>query len=159
MSGTDGNAGAGAACIRAAGPADLAEVEHVVRGAYTPWLARIGREPAPMLDDYRALTEAGRVSVVEQGGRIAGVLVLLPQAGTMLLDNVAVAPEAQGSGLGRLLLDHAEAAAAAGFATITLYTNELMSENIALYTRRGYVETERRQEKGHRRVYMRKALG
>ncbi len=55
---------------------------------------------------------------------------------------------------------HAEAAArAAGFRTITLYTNELMAENIALYARRGYVEVERRQEKGHRRVYMRKVLG
>jgi ribosomal protein S18 acetylase RimI-like enzyme len=160
VSGRGPDAGTADVRIRAAGEADLTAVEHVVRTAYTPWAARIGREPAPMLDDYRSLIEAGRVSVAEAGGQIAGVLVLLPQADTMLLDNVAVAPEAQGGGLGRLLLDHAEAAArAAGFATVTLYTNELMAENIALYARCGYLETERRQDKGHRRVYMRKPLG
>ncbi len=146
--------------VRPARPEDLAEVERVVEAAYGPWVPRIGRKPAPMLDDYRTLIEQGRVSVLEAGGRILGVLVLLPQPETMLLDNVAVAPEAQGAGIGRVLLDHAEAASrAAGFATITLYTNELMAENIALYARRGYLETERRQEKGHRRVYMRKSLG
>jgi ribosomal protein S18 acetylase RimI-like enzyme len=146
--------------VRPARPEDRAEVERVVMDAYAPWVRRIGRKPAPMLDDYRALIAEGRVTVVDTGERIVGVLVLLPQPDTMLLDNIAVAPEAQGSGVGRLLLDHAEAAARrAGFATLTLYTNELMAENIALYLRRGYVETERRQEKGHRRVYMRKSLG
>jgi ribosomal protein S18 acetylase RimI-like enzyme len=145
--------------VRPARPEDRPEVERVVTDAYRPWVPRIGRKPAPMLDDYGALIADGRVSVLERGGSILGVLVLLPQPETMLLDNVAVAPEAQGSGIGRLLLDHAEAAArATGYATITLYTNELMPENIALYARRGYVETERRQEKGHRRVYMRKSL-
>jgi len=42
--------------------------------------------------------------------------------------------------------------------TVYLYTNELMVENIALYVRHGYVEYERRQEQGFRRVFMRKAL-
>ena len=146
--------------IRPARPEDRAAVERVVLDAYGPWASRIGHKPAPMLDDYGALIAEGRVSVLERDGRVEGVLVLLPQPETLLLDNVAVAPQAQGTGVGRRLLDHAEAAArAAGFGTITLYTNEVMAENIALYARRGYVETERRQEKGHRRVYMCKVLG
>jgi hypothetical protein len=33
-----------------------------------------------------------------------------------------------------------------------------MSENIALYVKVGFVEYERRQEEGFRRVYLRKAL-
>jgi len=33
-----------------------------------------------------------------------------------------------------------------------------MAENIALYARVGYVEYERRQEQGFRRVFMRKPL-
>lgn len=77
----------------------------------------------------------------------------------MLLDNVAVAPEAQGTGLGRRMLAFAERAAVeAGYGTINLYTNEAMTENIALYTRLGYAETHRAEEKGLRRVYMRKPL-
>jgi hypothetical protein len=33
-----------------------------------------------------------------------------------------------------------------------------MTENIALYTRKGYVETHRAEENGLRRVYMQKDL-
>ncbi len=45
-----------------------------------------------------------------------------------------------------------------GFAHLDLYTHEAMTENIELYRKLGYVETERRMEKGYRRVYMRKTL-
>ena len=59
-----------------------------------------------------------------------------------------------------MLLDFAEAEAArCGWETITLYTNALMIENIAIYAARGYVERERRTEKGFDRVYMDKRLG
>ena len=112
-----------------------------------------------MLDNYRALIEEGRVTVLEHDGVVQGILVLIPQANGMLLDNVAVAPAAQGLGLGRMLLQFAEeVAAAAGFRTISLYTNEAMTENIALYSRLGYVETHRAEEKGLRRVYMAKPI-
>jgi hypothetical protein len=33
-----------------------------------------------------------------------------------------------------------------------------MTENVALYTRLGYTETDRRTEDGHRRVFMEKRL-
>jgi hypothetical protein len=45
-----------------------------------------------------------------------------------------------------------------GHSRIRLYTHERMVENIALYARCGYIEYERRQEQGFRRVFMRKAL-
>lgn len=138
---------------------DRAAVEAVVRHAYTPYVARMGRAPGPMLDDYRALIGAGRVHVIERDGRVTGVLVLIPEAGTMLLDNIAVDPAAQGTGLGRQMLAFAEAAArAAGCAAIRLYTNEAMTENVGLYARLGYVETHRGEENGFRRVYMVKPL-
>jgi ribosomal protein S18 acetylase RimI-like enzyme len=112
-----------------------------------------------MLDDYTALIGEGRVRVARRDGVVQGVLVLLPQDDAMLLDNVAVAPEARGSGLGRMMLQFAERAAVkAGYRAIKLYTNETMTENIALYTRIGYAETHRVEESGLRRVYMRKLL-
>ena len=58
------------------------------------------------------------------------------------------------------MLQFAEAAAAdAGYRRIRLYTNEAMTENIELYTRIGYSETHRVEEKGLRRVYMTKTVG
>lgn len=146
--------------LRLAGPADLVTIEEIVHAAYSHYIARIGREPGPMLDDYAAQIGAGRVYVAEHNGAVKGFLVLIPHDDAMLLDNVAVAPEAQGSGLGRMMLEFAERAAIeARYGAIALYTNEAMSENITLYTRLGYTETHRAEEKGLRRVYMRKPLG
>ncbi len=139
---------------------DLQGVEDVVHRAYAHYVSRIGRLPGPMLDDYAGLIAAGRVHVVERGGAMLGVLVLIPESDAMLLDNVAVDPAAQGTGVGRILLEFAEQAArAAGYQAIKLYTNEAMTENIGLYTRIGYAETHRAEEKGLKRVYMVKPLG
>ena len=146
--------------LRFATSDDLPAVQEIIRAAYTPYVTRIGREPGPMLDDYAKLIAENWVHVAERDGVVRGLIVLIPRDDAMLLDNVAVAPEAQGSGLGRLLLAFAEhAAVAAGYIAMTLYTNEAMTENIALYTRVGYTETHRAEEKGLRRVYMRKFLG
>jgi GNAT superfamily N-acetyltransferase len=144
--------------IRPAAPFDLKQVEAVVRAAYSGYIARIGREPGPMLEDYASLIAQGRVHVLDDGG-VVGVLVLVPQPGAMLLDNVAVDPAAQGKGFGRLLLAFAEQEARRqGFEVIRLYTHVLMTENLALYPRLGYVETHRGEEKGFSRVYMAKRL-
>jgi ribosomal protein S18 acetylase RimI-like enzyme len=138
---------------------DLQAVEEIVQAAYGKYVPRIGRKPVPMLDDYRTLIEAGRVHVVEHHGAVKGVLVLIPEEDAMLLDNVAVAPAAQGLGLGRAMLAFAERSAIdRGYRRITLFTNEAMVENIAMYSRNGYIETHRAEEKGVRRVYMAKLL-
>ena len=76
-----------------------------------------------------------------------------------LLDNIAVLPDCQGKGFGRALIEFAEAEARRrGFGEIHLYTHALMTENIALYRRIGFVETHRVSEKGYDRVYMTKRL-
>jgi hypothetical protein len=46
----------------------------------------------------------------------------------------------------------------AGLDAIHLYTHEQMSENLALYSRIGYVEYDRRSQGGFSLVYMRKRL-
>jgi ribosomal protein S18 acetylase RimI-like enzyme len=146
--------------LRAATIDDLGPVRDIVRAAYAKYVPRIGREPGPMLDDYARLIQDGHVHVVEHDGVVLGVLVLMPQDDAMLLDNLAVLPSAQGLGLGRRMLEFAERAAIdAGYRSIMLYTNEAMTENIALYTRIGYSETHRVEEKGLRRVYMSKPVG
>jgi ribosomal protein S18 acetylase RimI-like enzyme len=145
--------------LRLATRDDLQAVENVVRAAYSHYVVRLGREPGPMLDDYNALIGRGHVHVIEHNGMVQGVLVLIPEERSMLLHNVTVSPNAQGLGLGRILLQFAErVAVASGYPSITLYTNEAMTENIGLYSRIGYVETHRAEEKGLRRVYMAKPL-
>ncbi len=145
---------------RVATAGDRPAVEAIVSAAYSPYVPRIGRKPGPMLDDYAALIREGRVYVVDRGGAVKGILVLIPEQDAMLLDNVAVAPDAQGSGVGRVMLQFAEKAAMeAGYATVRLYTNEAMTENLELYAKIGYAETHRAEEKGLRRVYMAKAIG
>jgi ribosomal protein S18 acetylase RimI-like enzyme len=145
--------------IRLAEPVDRPAVEAIVRRAYEPYIARIGRKPGPLLDDYEALIRDQRVHVLVGAGGVKGILVLIPEDRAMLLDNIAVDPDAQGAGYGRMLLDFAERSArAAGFGSIRLYTNEAMTENIALYSRIGYIETHRAEEKGLRRIYLSKPL-
>ncbi|MDE1910412.1 MAG: GNAT family N-acetyltransferase [Pseudomonas sp.] len=142
--------------IRPATVDDIAAIEAIVHAAYSPYIQRIGRKPGPMLDDYRQQVAAERVHVLESAGQVRGFVVLIHHDEYLLLDNLAVDPGAQGLGYGRLLLDFAERQARHG--SIRLYTNEAMIENIALYTRKGYVETHRAEENGLRRVYMQKDL-
>ncbi len=145
--------------IERAGTADIAAIEDLVRRAYTKYIERIGKPPGPMLEDYRARVAEGAVWVLREGGKIAGVLVLLPEPDHLLLDNVAIDPDAQGRGHGRSLIAFAEAEAKRlGFAELRLYTHAKMHENVALYPRLGFTETHRAREAGYDRVFFRKRV-
>jgi ribosomal protein S18 acetylase RimI-like enzyme len=146
--------------IRPARSDDRLTVEAIVNAAYSVYIARIGKPPGPMLDDYGALIDAGAVSVWQAGdGSIAAIIVLLPKPDHLLLDNIAVDPGRQGSGIGRQLIAFAEAEARRlGYAELRLYTHEKMTENIGLYTRLGFVETGRGHDAGYDRVFMTKRL-
>ena len=137
--------------IRPAEPADRAAVEAIVHAAYEKYLERIGKPPGPMLDDYGKLIAEGVVSVeAEPNGAVAALVVLLPETDHLLLDNIAVHPDRQGSGLGRQLMTFAESEARRhGFFEIRLYTHVAMTENIALYRRLGFVETGRGEQDGY----------
>jgi ribosomal protein S18 acetylase RimI-like enzyme len=143
--------------IRRARSAEAAPLRALVERAYAPWIPAVGWRPMPMDDDYTARIAAGEAWVLEEAGAIHGVLVLKEHADHLLLDNVAVEPARKGTGVGRSLLDFAEAEAwRRGLPEIRLYTNENMEQNIALYAARGYAETGRRREKGFCRVFMTK---
>lgn len=112
-----------------------------------------------MTEDYGKVIRERRVTVSESQGTIVGVLVLAIAKEGFLLENVAVNPSHHGLGLGRALLELAEAEARhEGYKSIYLYTHEKMIENQALYGKIGYVEYDRRTEDGLARVYMRKSL-
>lgn len=56
--------------IRAARAGDLPRIQAIVAAAYARYIARMGKKPGPMLDDYRARIEAGEAWVAESGGAI-----------------------------------------------------------------------------------------
>jgi GNAT superfamily N-acetyltransferase len=145
--------------IRQATEDDAATLLRITVAAYQHYVARIGRAPAPMEADYDEATRLGQGWVAELDGEIVGLLILIPQDGYLLLENIAVLPGMQGRGLGaRLLSFTEERAAALGLPEVRLYTNQAMTENIAYYPRHGYTETHRGGDGPFRRVFFRKRL-
>jgi len=145
--------------LRPARPDDREAIERLVEAAYGGYVERIGRRPAPMDADYTGLIDDGHVTVADSDGAVVGVIVLAPMADHLLVENVAVDPAAQRTGLGRRLMDHAEdEARELGLSELRLYTNEHMVENIAWYPRLGYRASERRAEHGFARVFFEKQL-
>jgi N-acetylglutamate synthase-like GNAT family acetyltransferase len=144
--------------IRNAEPGDAAVIATLVRRAYDQYVPRIGLRPRPMDADYPALIAAEQVWVAVDPD-VIGVIVLDDQADHLQIDNVAVAPEQQGSGVGSALLGFAEdRARTLGVPELRLFTHALMTENQAYYARRGYVRTSRTIDDGFDRVFFTKVL-
>jgi ribosomal protein S18 acetylase RimI-like enzyme len=149
-----------AACpeqVRPAGSSDAAAVRDLVDAAYAHYIEPIGVRPVPMDNDHEAQIAAGQVFVVGHPAR--GAIVVMPRAGYLFVDSVAVHPAAQGSGLGRRLMEFADQhARALGLAEVRLYTHALMWENQRFYPRLGYEVVEQRDDRGYDRIFYRKAL-
>lgn len=145
--------------VRQAQASDVARVTAIAVDAYAPYLPRIGRTPAPMTADYAAAVGRGEVWVACDESVIVGLLVLVAMPDHLLLENIAVDPVVQHTGIGARLLAVAEQQAERlGLSEIRLYTNAAMTENLAYYRRHGYVQTGRRAESGFQRVYFSKKL-
>lgn len=129
--------------IRRARPADADDLAACLDAAYAQYAGRVADLPR-MSDGCAEDIARFDVWVAETGGRVVGGLVLMRQDGFMRLANVAVHPDARGTGLGRALIRLAEAEAQAlGFREMRLNTHEAMPENIRLYTGLGWEEVGR----------------
>ena len=81
--------------IRAATADDVSAITQIVGQAYRHYIARMGKPPGSMLDDYSARVSQGVVWVIEEGTAIAAIIVLLPTTDHLLLDNIASLPLAK----------------------------------------------------------------
>ena len=116
----------------------------LTRAAYAKWVPLIGREPIPMTADYDRAVVEHLVDLYEDDGQLLALIELIPSQDHLLIENLAVHPDHQGTGLGDSLLRHAENVAhSLGFTEIRLYTNAMFTANIAFYTKRGYQEYDR----------------
>ncbi|WP_031075588.1 GNAT family N-acetyltransferase [Streptomyces sp. NRRL S-118] len=142
---------------RPATAADVPAVKAVTDAAYHHYIERIGLVPAPMEADHAADVAAGKVFVT--GDPVVGLVVVRTEADHLYLDNIAVHPDAQGTGLGRRLLAFVESRARRlGLPEVRLLTNALMWENRAMYERYGYEVVERRKDGAYDRVHYRKPV-
>lgn len=143
---------------------DIPVIKQMVNSAYSKYVERIGRPPAPMNSDWNALMGTRDVWVLrttDSDDKAIGAVVLGADADadSIKINNLVVDPAAQGRGYGKILMAYAEdTARAKGRTALTLFTNVMMYENLVLYPKLGFYETERRNEAGYDRVYYRKDL-
>ncbi len=113
-----------------------------------------------MVADFAAHIDRDWVVVFERAGLVQGYAILLTNDQRALLDNIAVDPACQRSGIGIALIEHVEQRVAdLGYRALDLYTNVVMEDNVRWYGKLGFVETRRVDEAGFRRIYMRKNIG
>ena len=125
--------------IRLASPTDAPAIRALTRSAYVKWVPVIGREPLPMQADYQQAVRQHRFDLLYLDGGLAGLIETMQQPDHWWIENIAVAPEHHGKGLGRKLLDYAECLAIeAGLKEMRLLTNQAFASNVALYQRVGY---------------------
>ena len=84
---------------------------------------------------------------------------MIPKVDHLLIENIAVSPALQNSGLGRKLMAYAEHVAASfGHIETKLYTNKLFAENVRFYRKLGYTVDREEAFKGGLTVYMSKQV-
>ncbi|TGV12537.1 GNAT family N-acetyltransferase [Mesorhizobium sp. M8A.F.Ca.ET.173.01.1.1] len=145
--------------FRPAEPADAAAITDIVRAAYARWVPVIGREPLPMRADYDKAVAEHPFDLAVEDGRIVGMIETLLADDHLWVENVCVAPQAQGRGIGRLLLERVETKArAAGRAELRLLTNGAFEANVSLYRKLGYTIDREEPFLNGTTVYMSKRL-
>ncbi|MGI9482182.1 MAG: GNAT family N-acetyltransferase [Hyphomicrobiales bacterium] len=145
--------------IRAATSDDLTSVREIAEAAYLPYVAAIGKKPAPMVADFASQIANGQVWLFSDEEIVLGYVVAYPSGGAMQLENIAVDPAFHGRGVGKALVTYVEKAARRqGLKAVELYTNIKMTGNLSWYPAIGYSETGRAREAGFDRVFFRKDL-
>lgn len=162
MAGTLGSSAEGLAIVRASAP-DVPAIERIVNAAYAKYIERIGKPPAPMMENYDESIKTQDIYVLRhtESHKVLGAITLGTESDPTALEikNLVVDPESQGHGYGRVLMDYAETTALEHKRpALILYTNVKMFENLDLYPRMGFRETGRRTEDGYERVFFRKDL-
>lgn len=140
---------------------DAGEVLTVQRAAFVSEAAIYGSVDMPPLT--QTLTELEAELRSESGftaridGRLVGAIRFVERDDMLLIGRIAIAPDMQGEGIGRMLLAAAEEASSARVAE--LFTGSLSEANVRLYESCGYEEHERVPDgDGTAQIFMRKLL-
>jgi putative acetyltransferase len=122
--------------LRLFAPADTQSLLDLWTAGWTLVLPSIdfaARRPWMEARLHEHLAEGASIVVAEADGRAVGFVVF--NSATGYLDQIAVAPEAQGTGLARLLLDRAKAESPDG---LSLHVNVDNPRAVRFYEREGF---------------------
>ncbi len=112
-----------------------------------------------MDDDYEARCAKGHAWLLEVDSKPVGAVIMEDMDGHVFLHNVAVSPEAQHRGFGRLLMQFVEGEARRrGYHEVKLTTSVMMQRNVDLYQALGYAITGREPTATSDRLLMTKRL-
>ncbi|WP_311243079.1 GNAT family N-acetyltransferase [Microbacterium sp. WCS2018Hpa-23] len=147
--------------IRPTSESDAGEVLTLQRAAFVSEAQIYGSADMPPLTQTLPEVEAELRSSsglsARKDGRLVGVIRFVEDDGVLLIGRIAIAPDMQGEGIGRTLLDAAERTSTARVAE--LFTGSLSEANIRLYETCGYRETVRVPDgDGTEQVFLRKPL-
>lgn len=142
--------------IRSATVDDATALHKCMILAYAGYQERMqGRRLPPMELDYRAEISEYPTWVAEYNDNIVGGLTMIFKPDDAAIANIAVHPDFQGQGLGKGLMNFADAQARQrNYSQLCLATHVLLSENVSLYRHLGWIEYDRDDV----RVYMRKYI-
>lgn len=135
-------------------------VKSMTDTAYSKYIDRLGKKPAPMNADHGKDIAVGNIYILwDDSGEAVGIISLFKKSDSIQIESIVVKPSSQGHGYGRMLMQFAEDYARMhDISSLELYTNEAMYENVLLYPKLGYIETGRHRQDGFNRVFFRKTL-
>jgi tRNA (guanine37-N1)-methyltransferase len=128
--------------VRTATPADAGELLTLQLACWvTEAVANQTLEIPPLheeLDDVRAWLATWTTLVVHAGDRLVGAVRGRLEGDTWNIGRLMVAPDLRGRGLGRWLLERAEAAAPPEAGRLSLFTGTQSEDNLRMYKKAGY---------------------
>ncbi len=135
-------------------------IRDITRAAYARWVPVIGREPLPMAVDYDSAVREHRFDLLRRGGDTLALIETMLREDHLWIENIAVRPDAQGQGLGRIAAeprrrDGTRQRACASYACSPTPHSAAMSRCTSAAA---IVVTEREAFRGGMTVHMRKSL-
>ncbi|KAB2342711.1 GNAT family N-acetyltransferase [Actinomadura rudentiformis] len=150
--------------IEPAKPDDAGEILTVQRAAYVSEAQLYGDPFIPPLVEsheqlHKVLNADSVVLKAMAGSRLVGAVRAQFSDHTCLIGRLVVAPDMQGRGIGRRLMEALEREVRVRADACVLFTGHLSDGNLRLYRRLGYTETHRERVAAHLTlVHMRKPL-